>query len=178
MSDNGGLVVVGSYVKKSTDQLAALLESGLVAGVEIPVAGLLSAKEMGAFIAPIVEELASILGAGRHAALYTSRDLVTGHDDQSSLAIGQRVSQCLVEITRRLPLVPRFIIAKGGITSSDLATGALAVKRARVLGQVLPGIPVWQPDADSRFPGGAYVVFPGNVGDDEALLRAVQILTG
>lgn len=177
MSDNGGLVVVGSYVKKSTDQLAVLLESALVAGIEIPVAGFLSAEETGAFIAPIVEELASILGAGRHAALYTSRDLVRGHDDQSSLAIAQRVSQCLVEITRSLPIVPRFIIAKGGITSSDLATGALAIKRARVLGQILPGIPVWQPDATSDYAGGSYVVFPGNVGGDEALLRAVQILT-
>lgn len=114
---------------------------------------------MGAFIAPTVEELASILGAGRHAALYTSRKLVRGHDDQSSLSVA-----------------PRFIIAKGGITSSDLATGALAIKRARVLGQILPGIPVWQPDTTSRYSAGAYVVFPGNVGDDEALPHAVQIL--
>lgn len=81
-----------------------------------------------------------------------------------------------MDITRGLPVVPRFIIAKGGITSSELATGALAIKRARVLGQILPGIPVWQPDSNSDYAGGAYVVFPGNVGDDGALLRALQIL--
>ena len=178
LSDHGGLVVVGSYVKKSSDQLAMLLASGLVRGVELPLAELLAADDQDAFIQPIADKLAAILRAGNHAALYTSRELVCGHDDESSLAIGQRVSQCLVEITRRLPLAPRFIIAKGGITASDLATGALAIKRATVLGQILPGIPVWQPDADSRFPGGAYVVFPGNVGDDGALLRALQILAG
>ena len=137
---------------------------------------LLESDDPQAFIAPIVEALTSILSNQEHAVVYTSRGLVSGQDGESSLSIGQRVSQCLVDITRKLPVVPRFVIAKGGITSSDLATGALAIKRARVLGQILPGIPVWQPDSSSRYPGGTYVVFPGNVGDDSALLRAVQIL--
>ena len=122
-------------------------------------------------VGPVVEKLASILESGRHAAIYTSRELVTGRDSKSSLNIGKRVSQCLVDITRRLPIVPRFVIAKGGITASDLATDALSIKRARVLGQILPGIPVWQPDASSRYAGGTYVVFPGNVGDELALLQ-------
>ncbi len=178
MSEHGGLVLVGSYVKKSTDQLAALLASGLVKGVELPVADLLRSEDLDAFLGSIADELAAILRDGKHAALYTSRELVSGHDDDSSLAIGRRVSKCLVDVVRGLPVSPRFIIAKGGVTSSDLATGALAIKRATVLGQILPGIPLWQPDANSRYPGGAYIVFPGNVGDDEALLRAVQILAG
>ncbi|MDE2774598.1 MAG: hypothetical protein OXI77_01525 [Chloroflexota bacterium] len=178
MSEHGGLVVVGSYVKKSTDQLAALLASGLVKGVELPVANLLRSEDLDAFLGSIADELAAILRDGKHAALYTSREFVSGYDDDSSLAIGRRVSKSLVDVVRRLPVSPRFIIAKGGVTSSDLATGALAIKRATVLGQILPGIPLWQPDANSRYPGGAYIVFPGNVGDDGALLRAVQILAG
>lgn len=178
LSAHGGLVVVGSYVKKSSDQLAALLASGMVKPVELPVMELLASGDTATFLTPIVDALDEILSGGDHAVLYTSRELISGSDGESSLAIGRRVSQCLVEITRRLPITPRFIIAKGGITSSDLATDALGIKRARVLGQILPGIPVWQPDADSRYPGGAYVVFPGNVGDDGALLRALQILTG
>lgn len=175
-SEHGGLVVVGSYVKKSSDQLAVLLESGMVAGVELSVAAMLESDGADVFVEAVAAELASILRAGKHAVLYTSREFVSGRDEESSLAIGQRVSQALVEILRRLAVVPRFIIAKGGITSSDLATGALEIKRGRVLGQILPGIPVWQPDSSSRYPGGVYVVFPGNVGDDGALLRAVQIL--
>ncbi len=176
VSAHSGLVVVGSYVEKSSAQLAVLLSSGRVAGFELPVADLLAAADLAAFIAPVADDLAAALESGQDAALYTSRALVRGADDVSSLAIGQRVSQCLVAITRRLPLLPRFIIAKGGVTSSDLATGALGIKRARVLGQILPGVPVWQPDAESRYPGGSFVVFPGNVGDDGALLRALRIL--
>ena len=177
MSRHGGLVVVGSYVRKSSDQLAVLLESGMVTGLEINVAELLGAEDSMSVVGPVVEKLASILESGRHAAIYTSRALITGRDSKSSLNIGKRVSQCLVDITRRLPIVPRFVIAKGGITASDLATDALSIKRARVLGQILPGIPVWQPDASSRYAGGTYVVFPGNVGDELALLHALQKLT-
>ena len=176
MSEYGGLVVVGSYVRKTTEQLAVLLGSGMVEGVELPVEELLAAKDSASLVDSLIDRLTKILESGRHAALHTSREVVLGADDDSSLAIGRRVSQCLVDVTRGLPLAPRFIIAKGGITSSELATGALAIKRARVLGQILPGIPVWQPDSSSNYAGGAYVVFPGNVGDDVALLRALRIL--
>ena len=169
-------MVVGSYVKKSSDQLAVLLNSESARGVELDIGDLLAGDDSSAIVASLVSELTAILESGNHAVLYTSRELVSGHDDASSLSIGRRVSQCLVDIIRGLSVLPRFIIAKGGITSSDVATDALSIKRARVLGQILPGIPVWQPDDSSRYAGGAYVVFPGNVGDDGALLRALQIL--
>ena len=77
-----------------------------------------------------------------------------------------------------LNTVPAFVIAKGGITSSDVGTKALKVKRARVLGQIRPGIPVWQTGPESRFPGTPYVIFPGNVGDVEDLRKAAEILMG
>lgn len=73
-----------------------------------------------------------------------------------------------------LEVAPRYILAKGGITSSDTATQGLGVRRATVLGQILPGVPVWQTGAESRWPGLIYVVFPGNVGDNEALVNAVK----
>jgi uncharacterized protein YgbK (DUF1537 family) len=71
---------------------------------------------------------------------------------------------------------PRYLIAKGGITSSDLATRGLGVKRALVRGQILPGVPVWEPDAPAKFPGLPYIVFPGNVGDADALKNLVAKL--
>ncbi len=177
MPERGGLVVVGSFVEKSSEQLAVLLESGEARGVEVKVPELLDSPESASFIEPIAEELNSILEVGIHAVVYTSRQLVAGQDERANFQIGKRVSECLVQIVRGLRIPPRFIIAKGGITSSDLATEALSITRARVLGQILPGIPVWQPDVSSRYPGGTYVVFPGNVGDKRALLRAVQILS-
>jgi uncharacterized protein YgbK (DUF1537 family) len=69
-------------------------------------------------------------------------------------------------------------VAKGGITSSDIATEGLGVKSALVLGQVRPGIPLWRLGEESRFPGLPYAVFPGNVGTDRTLLEVVEALSG
>jgi uncharacterized protein YgbK (DUF1537 family) len=83
------------------------------------------------------------------------------------------VSKRLIEIVNTLEVQPRYFVAKGGITSSDIATGALNVRRALISGQVLPGVPVWQLGDESRYPGTSYIVFPGNVGGNDAL-AAIQ----
>ena len=88
-----------------------------------------------------------------------------------------KISQAVQSLVGRLKVTPAFIIAKGGITSSTVGTEALGVKKANVLGQIRPGIPVWQTDDGSRFPGIPYVIFPGNVGDEDTLRQAVEILT-
>jgi uncharacterized protein YgbK (DUF1537 family) len=108
--------------------------------------------------------------------LFTSRDLEKGSDADSSLAIGRRVSQSLIAIVRGIDCQPRYLVAKGGITSSDLATRGLGVQRAMIMGQMLPGVPVWRLGAEARWPGIAYIVFPGNVGDDDALAIIQQRL--
>ena len=97
---------------------------------------------------------------------------------RGDLDIGREVSAALVDVVRQVSPTPRYLIAKGGITSSDVATRGLGVQRAWVLGQILPGIPVWRLGAESRFPGLPYVVFPGNVGADDSLADAIRILRG
>ena len=75
-----------------------------------------------------------------------------------------------------LSIRPGFIIAKGGITSSDVGTKALRVRRATVLGQVRPGIPVWLTGPESKFPEMPYIIFPGNVGEITTLREVVELL--
>ena len=70
------------------------------------------------------------------------------------------------------------MVAKGGITSSDVGVKALGVRRALVLGQIRSGVPVWRTGAESRFPKIPYVIFPGNVGVDQTLREVVAVLTG
>ena len=65
----------------------------------------------------------------------------------------------------------KIFSAKGGITFSGIGTKALKVRRALVMGQIRPGIPVWQTGAESRFPGISYVIFPDNVGEDTSCAR-------
>jgi uncharacterized protein YgbK (DUF1537 family) len=72
------------------------------------------------------------------------------------------------------------VVAKGGITSHDVAVRGLGIRRAEVAGQLFPGvISVFQPlDAAPEALGMPYVVFAGNVGDDGTLADVVAILNG
>ncbi len=175
---HGGLFVVGSYVPKTTGQLHALIERGTAQGVEVHVEELLDDVRQAAEIQRVTERLNKFLLDGTDVVVYTSRDLTTGLSDEDNLAIGRQVSDSLIAIVRALAVQPRYLVAKGGITSSDVATKGLDVRRAIVLGQILPGVPVWQLGDESRYPGMAYTVFPGNVGDDDALLTIQQQLAG
>ncbi|HVU24299.1 MAG TPA: four-carbon acid sugar kinase family protein [Opitutus sp.] len=172
----GGLVVVGSHVGRTSAQLARLLERPEIAAVELPVERLLADERRAAEIETAGQRLNAALAAGRTAVVYTSRNLVTGGDARETLAIGEAVSRGLVGIVARIARRPRWLIAKGGITSSDVATKALGVKRAVVLGQAAAGVPVWRLGAEAVWPGLGYVVFPGNVGDEKALARLVERL--
>jgi uncharacterized protein YgbK (DUF1537 family) len=172
----GGLVVVGSHVPRTTSQLEYLLRQPGVAQVEIAVGALLSETQRSDAIAQATQAVNAGLQHGQDVVLFTSRQLITGADAVSSLSIGQRVSQGLVSIVQALAVRPRYILAKGGITSSDVATQGLGVRRAMVLGQILPGVPVWQLGAETRHPGLGYIVFPGNVGGPEALGQIVTAL--
>jgi uncharacterized protein YgbK (DUF1537 family) len=173
-----GLVVAGSYIQKSTAQIRAACTLPGVQAVEIHVNRLLDDEQRPAEIQRTVDEIAGHLSAGCDTVTYTSRDLVAGATREKSLEIGQVVSAALVEMVRRLPVRPGWLIAKGGITSSDVATKALGIRRAMVLGQILPGVPVWWAGDESRWPGMPYVVFPGNVGDETAIARVMTTLRG
>jgi uncharacterized protein YgbK (DUF1537 family) len=82
----------------------------------------------------------------------------------------------MIEILNEITVRPRYVLAKGGITSSDVATEWLGVKRAMVLGQLAKGISVWQLGPESRSDGMIYIVFPGNVGKPESLAEIISIM--
>ncbi len=176
--DGGGLVVVGSYVPKSSSQLDYLLNNTAVERAEVNVPALLHDETQAEEIRRVVTYATPLLNAGKTVVLYTSRTLITGDDAADSLRIGNRISESLVQITAHLQGAARYIVAKGGITSSDLATKALKVRRAQVMGQVLPGIPVWDLGSDCAEPHLTYVVFPGNVGGVEAIAEGVAKFEG
>lgn len=172
----GGLTIVGSYVPRTSSQLMALCRLPDVCSVEIQVSALLDTAQRAVEIARVTLAIAHGLQDGHDVVVFTSRELVTGADAERSLAIGRQVSTGLVTVVQSLTARPRYLLAKGGITSSDIATQGLGVKRAMVLGQILPGVPVWQLGAETRYPGLSYIVFPGNVGGPNALADVVTVL--
>jgi uncharacterized protein YgbK (DUF1537 family) len=175
---SGGLIVVGSYVPRSTGQVDSLLRCPGITSLEIDVKAVLDETRRKAEIQRLARQADQALGSGQDVMLYTSRQLLTGDDAESSLSIGRRVSEGLVALVQAISTRPRYLLAKGGITSSDVATRGLNVKRAVVLGQILPGVPVWRLGPESRHPGLDYIVFPGNVGDAQSLVKIVAMLRG
>jgi len=176
-TQGGGLTLVGSYVPKTTRQLQKLLALTQAAGIEMEVEAVLDGSRRDGEIERVCRKAESLLQKGRDVVIYTSRRLVTAGQAERDLSIGNRVSGALVTTLHRINATLRFVIAKGGITASDVATKGLHVRRALVLGQILPGVPVWRLGPESRYSGIPYVVFPGNVGGDDALAETVQALS-
>lgn len=159
---NTGIIIVGSYVQKTTEQLNLLLDEPDIEKIEISVKAIFS-QERNSYLTTIIHQLENLVKEEKSVILYTQRDYaVGGHAD--ILEAGRCISDFLSEIINKMTCRPDYIIAKGGITSHDIATNGLSMKKANVLGQIAPGVPVWQAGDDSKFPGLLYVVFPGNVG--------------
>ncbi|MFG2022639.1 four-carbon acid sugar kinase family protein [Streptomyces sp. NPDC048825] len=173
-----GLIVVGSHVSLTTRQLDRLREQrGSLAEYELDVAQLLDDTRRDAHIQKTATAAAAALETS-DAVIRTTREVVTGKDADTSLAISRRVSAALVEAVRLVNAArrPAFVIAKGGITSSDTATHGLEIRRAWARGTLLPGIvSLWQP-VDGPAAGIPYIVFAGNVGGDNALADALALL--
>ncbi|GAA1060863.1 four-carbon acid sugar kinase family protein [Agromyces bracchium] len=182
----GGLVVVGSHVGLTSRQLAALRrERPAAVTFEIDVDRVVGADAAGAadleptaYLAEISAGIATALETG-DVIVHTSRTLVKTDDPDESLAISRRVSAAVVDVVRRTLALraPRFVIAKGGITSSDVAAHGLGIRHATVRGPMLPGIvSLWEP-TDGPAAGIPYIVFAGNVGDDDSLADVVDVLS-
>ncbi|WP_214406366.1 four-carbon acid sugar kinase family protein [Pseudonocardia lacus] len=176
-SDAHGLVVVGSHVALTSTQLARLAERRRFTAVELDVPTLLDDARGGRHVDDAVAAATAALAAGP-VVLSTSRRLVTGADEATSLDIARRVSAALTRTVGRVVAErrPGYVVAKGGITSSDVATDALGIGRAVVRGSMLEGIvSLWEP-VSGPAEGLPYVVFAGNVGDADSLADVVDRL--
>ena len=175
---NGGIVVVGSHTEKTTKQVECLKELKDIEFIELDAT---LVKDDDAFEAEVSRCLAreeECIRAGKTVCCYTTRALITADtgDKEDELRLSVKISDAVQSLVGRLSITPSFVIAKGGITSSDVGTKALEVKKANVLGQIKPGIPVWQTGEESKFPLTPYVIFPGNVGEISTLKEAVEVL--
>ena len=174
-----GAVIVGSHVKKTTQQLEHLLQAGVVS-IEVDVVQLLedSLEQHALLLTQTIEKVHAAHDSGKTPVVYTSREELAFADVQTRLQFGADVSSLLMDIVRGLPADIGFLISKGGITSNDVLSNGLALTCARLLGQILPGCSiVLTPDSHPQFPNLPVVLFPGNVGDADALVTIYNRLS-
>ncbi len=182
MPDGRGLLVVGSHTSLSTRQLSRAMDAHELGVVQLDVEELLGGpRGQGvAALSRAAAELTRALAVG-DAALVTSRQSAHAHRGAISLQTAAVVADALVDIVRAVGAEVRldWLIAKGGITSHDMAVRALGARRATVLGQLFFGkVSVWELAEGSVRPGLRYVVFAGNVGDESTLARTLDRLKG
>ncbi len=199
--NTAGLVIVGSHTEKTTRQLELLRKLPELDFIEFAAHRVLDGT-LEQETARVRARMDDDLARGVTPVVYTERQVVcSGRDMQTeetgacqgaedgcsvpdtaavrreeALSRSVAISDALCKTAVGLRHPPAWIIAKGGITSSDMGVRTLGVKRAWVLGQVRPGIPVWRTDGESRYPDIPYVIFPGNVGEEEDLERIVRLL--
>ena len=178
---NGGIVLIGSHVNKTTRQLEDFKNCRLpIEQIEFNQHLVLVPGGLQGEVARVIRLVEEKIKNGQSVVIYTRRerlDLDTEDKDQQ-LMVSVEISNAVTGIIAGLTVRPAFIIAKGGITSSDVGTRALRVQRATVMGQIRPGIPVWRTGPESKFPGLAYIIFPGNVGEVSTLREMVESLAG
>jgi uncharacterized protein YgbK (DUF1537 family) len=231
-SNKGGLIVVGSYVSKSSKQLQQLIDNMAIETLEINVLEILTAfqqerkkkflssplldqqplqesffhtllfedKTLSAlfqsYLQKIVETVLPDSSSGSSTDRKKAKDMViftSRHFVKDSHLIDLKfISYFITQLVYYLPEKPSFVISKGGITSHEVAQYGLSVASAKVLGQIEKGIPVWslssfakpspdipkkqKDDLSKKFQDLLYVVFPGNVGDEQALCRVANKL--
>ena len=172
---------MGSHTDKTTRQLNKLMELDNVVSVAFRSSLILEGSEaIEREIQRCLSEEEKLINEGKNPVVYTERQVISLPDDtrEKALKRSTAISECLLQMVKRLSVEPSFVVAKGGITSADVGVKALAIRKARVAGQIQPGVPVWIADENSKFPDIPYVIFPGNVGDDETLYNAVKTLIG
>jgi uncharacterized protein YgbK (DUF1537 family) len=178
-----GAVLVGSHVKKTTEQLEQLLMMPGAIGVEVKIQQLvadpsLSSAGFRSLLQDVTEQAFSIHASGQTPVIYTSRGELVFEDQVTRLRFGETVSSLLMEILKQLPADLGFLISKGGITSNDTLSQGLGLRTAYLLGQVSPGVSMVRTEADHpQFPLLPVVLFPGNVGDAQALAKVYQRLS-
>ncbi|MDF2524108.1 MAG: hypothetical protein K0R31_1749 [Clostridiales bacterium] len=177
---NGGVILIGSHVNKTTQQFEALKGCKKpLEFIEFNQHLVLEENGLQNEVIRVIAEAERHIKSGRNVVVFTRRerfDLETENRDKQ-LMVSVQISDAVTSVIGKLSIRPNFIIAKGGITSSDVGTKALKVKKALVMGQIKPGIPVWMTGAESKFPQMPYVIFPGNVGEIDTLKEIVDLLS-
>lgn len=172
-----GAVIVGSHVPRTTIQLKDLLQLPEMVSIEVNVHRL--PQDHAVLLAEVLARAETAHFSGRTPVVHTSRSERQFADQQTRLAFGAQVSGFLMDVVRGLPKTLGFLVSKGGITSNDVLSSGLALRTARLLGQILPGVSVLRcPPDHPRFANMPVVIFPGNVGDDHALATVLKRLAG
>jgi uncharacterized protein YgbK (DUF1537 family) len=168
-----GLVIAGSFVDKTTRQIEYLTEKLKTKPIVVQTNVII--KNFTEYRQEINREIEERLLFGEIPVVCTQRTFTRTGQSKTDKNLSSELSDFLCAVVSNISVSLNFIVAKGGITSFEIAKNALGINSALVEGQIIKGVPVWK--ANTKFGNDLlYVVFPGNVGEDESLYQVVSNL--
>ncbi|MEM9247038.1 MAG: nucleotide-binding domain containing protein, partial [Cyanobacteria bacterium P01_F01_bin.153] len=172
-SEFPGVIVVGSYVGKTTQQLHHLLRQPGAIALEIPVVQLTESNWLH-HAQTLQAQLHHHWHQNQTPVVYTSRTPHRADPGQTTNLI-----TCLItHLIHTLPQSTSYLIAKGGITTNNILSQSLELIAVRLLGQIIPGVSLITTSQDHpQHPHLPIVTFPGNVGGITDLTEVYRRLT-
>jgi len=160
------LVLCGSFVDRTTRQLARLIAEHPTALIEVDLAA--ASTDPSAEGRRLAEQARTLLDDGSIAVVATPRVHVHGHAGD---AAAEQLTKALAVVAAELAPEIDLLVLKGGATSASVVATGLAADVVDVVGPVGHGASLWSVPVR----GGelATVVTPGNVGGDHALTDLV-----
>jgi uncharacterized protein YgbK (DUF1537 family) len=163
------LLVCGSHTEGATRQLAGVTDRW---GAPVVIDTVAALSDPAAAAAGAATEARGRVARDGLAVVTSERVRLAEHD---TLNHGERVMAALTDVVQAVLPDVEVVVSKGGITSAEVASTGIGARSAVVLGQVLPGVSVWELEArDGRLL--LYVVVPGNVGGPETLVDVLDAL--
>ena len=178
-----GLIVVGSSVELTTLQLNKVLAISLCKPIEINVLKLYEYFKNESGLYQINYQKKLILNSIRInlsqeyiPVLFTSREIVSPRDNNDLIPFQHFLSVFIAEIVSDIQNEVGYMISKGGMTTNTIISQGLKADSVYLEGQILPGISLVTFNLLKQKGKLPIVTFPGNMGNDMSLVKALEIL--
>ncbi len=178
-----GMILVGSHISLSTNQLTRLLEDSNCVGLELSVQRILDcfeSKSTDVFLANEINYLCfkvkEIFINNQTPVLYTSRKELTFSSLEKSLSAGKKIAKFMALLVQSVLPQLGYLISKGGTTTQTLLREGLGLDKVRLEGQLFAGLSLVIPLQEEQKINLPIVTFPGNLGSDDSLFFAWKLL--
>ncbi len=178
-----GIIIVGSYVELTTLQLNKILELNICKAIEINVEKIYALfklnnedDQLNSLKKIILNSIRYEISQNLIPVLFTSRKIICHSDENDLINFNNYLSVFIAEIVSEIRNEIGYLISKGGVTTNYILSKGFNADEVYLEGQILPGISLVTLDIPNKKDKLPIVTFPGNIGNEIALVKVLEIL--
>ena len=173
-----GLIIIGSYVDISTEQLQYILKNKSIKGIKIDVLNFYAiSSQVGCeenisdLHNQILCEIRNCFEKSFTPVLFTSREFISFQSKDEQIRLQNLLSLFIADLVSELKYQIGYLISKGGITSNTILKDGFKVEYVYLEGQICKGVSLVTIKLKKINEQISMVTFPGNFGDKKSLLE-------